>query len=355
MVLSSINARLVTIPLGAGRGGSGATQVEVILVEIVSNDGIVGTGFSYALTGGGSAIKKIIEDMLAPLVIGQQEIRWEMIWYQIWDKTHRLGRGVALPALSALDIAIWDLRGKKQGKPLYELLGAHKEKIQIYGSGRATHGMSIEQLIEGAISYQEEGYKAIKLRAGALGINNDLARIKAVREHVPSLQMMIDCNERFNYTDALWFGKHLEQLDIYWMEEPLISDDVEGHRRLAEQLKLSIAVGEHLQGRFEFVQYLQKGAATVCQPDAPLVGGISEWRRIATIAEGFGVVVSPHFLPELHVHLAASTVNCVSIEHFPLINDILGETLTIEAGYAVPPQRPGHGIIWDWEKIKHFE
>jgi L-alanine-DL-glutamate epimerase-like enolase superfamily enzyme len=355
MRIEYIESKLIKIPLGQGRGGSGATEVEVILVEVCSNEGLKGTGFSYALTGGGSSIKKMIDDTLTPFLLGKEEKDWDKIWYQIWDKTHRLGKGVSLPSLSALDIAVWDLRGKISGKPLYELLGAQKEKVFIYGSGRATHGMSIDQLIEGALSYQEEGYTSVKLRAGALGLNEDIKRIHAVRNHVPDMQIMVDCNERFHYADALWFGKHLEQLDIYWMEEPLVSDDVEGHRRLAEQLKMNIAVGEHLQGRFEFVQYLQKGAASIFQPDAPLVGGISEWKRIATIAEGFGVLVSPHFLPELHVHLAASTTNCISIEHFPLIDEVLGETLKIENGYAVPPERPGHGMVWDWEKIKNYE
>lgn len=216
--------------------------------------------------------------------------------------------------------------------------------------------MSIEQLIEGALAYKEEGYSSVKLRAGALGLQEDVKRIAAVRKAVgDDMQIMVDCNERLNYAEALWLGRQLEKLDVYWIEEPLPSDDVAGHKRLAENLQLAIAVGEHLQGRFEFAQYIRQGAASIFQPDAPLVGGISEWKRIATITEAFGGSVSPHFLPELHIHLAASSKNCISIEHFPLIDDLLEETLVAENGYMTPPDRPGHGIKWDTEKIGFYQ
>jgi L-alanine-DL-glutamate epimerase-like enolase superfamily enzyme len=356
MKISSIHTRYLQIPLGQARGGSGATELELIFVEVTLENGLTGTGFTYALTGGGPSIKVLIDKTFSENIIGSTLQEWDFKWHRLWEMTHRLGRGIALPAISAIDIAIWDLRGKVQNLPLYQVLGTYREKVPVYGSGRATHQMSIEQLIEGAAAYREEGYKAIKLRAGAFPIHKDVERIAAVREAVGSeMQIMVDVNERLTYPEALQLGRHLEQLDIYWMEEPLISDDVQGHKRLAENLNIAIATGEHLHGRFEFVQYIQQGAASVLMPDAPLVGGITECCRIATIAEGLGVLVSPHFLPELHIHIGASMKSCVSVEHFPLIDGLLVETLAAKDGFMIPPDRPGHGMKWNYEAIRQYE
>jgi L-alanine-DL-glutamate epimerase-like enolase superfamily enzyme len=356
MKIAAVESKHVVVPLGSGRGGSGATEVEVILVDVQTKEGVTGTGFSFALTGGGGAIKALIDQTLKDVVIGKDILEWERVWSELYNKTHRLGRGVSLPAISALDIAVWDLKAKAQNLPLYSLLGKKKESVFIYGSGRATHNMNIDQLVEGSLSYVKEGFTSVKLRAGQLGLHEDLKRIRAVREAVgDGIQLMVDCNERLTYADALWFGRKLEELDIYWMEEPVSSDDIASHKRLAEKLNVSIAVGEHLQGRFEFVNYIQNEAASIFQPDCPLVGGITEWKRIATISEAFGISISPHFLPELHIHLAASTDNCISIEHFPLIDDLLESTLEIEDGYAKLPSSPGIGMQWDEEKIKFFQ
>jgi L-alanine-DL-glutamate epimerase-like enolase superfamily enzyme len=355
MIIHSINTRHINVPLEAGRGGSGAKNVELIFVECRSEDGLTGTGFSFALTGGGSAIKSLIDNTLKEVVTGADVLQWDLLWNKLYQKTHRLGRGVSLPAISALDIAVWDLKAKAHNLPLYQLLGQQQEKVFIYGSGRSTHQMTTEQLIEGALAYQNEGYTSIKLRAGALGLTKDLNRIQAVREAVGNIQIMVDCNERLTYAEALWFGRNLQEMDIFWMEEPLISDDIIGHKKLADKLNLPIAVGEHLLGRSEFVNYIEQGAAAIFQPDCPLVGGITEGKRIATIAEGFGISITPHFLPELHVHLVASAKNGISIEHFPLIDDLLEETLTVKDGYAVLPKDSGHAMKWDKEKLDHFE
>lgn len=354
-MIKSIKTIYSKIPLGAGRGGSGATEAEFILVELSTAEGITGTGFTFALTGGGSSVKKYIDDTLKPFLLNKKLLDWDRHWHVLWDKHQRMGNGNGLLGLSALDIAIWDIRSKQQGLPLYELLGKQRDAMPIYGSGRATHGMSTEQLVEGALSYVAEGYQAIKLRAGSLGLREDLRRIRAVREAVGNdIDMMIDCNERLTYPDAVKLGRHLEDLDIYWLEEPLPAGDIEGHRRLAAQIKIPLAVGEHLHGRFDYVNYIKPNAATIYMPDVPLVGGISEWIRISHITEGFGCVLTPHFLPEFHIQVGLATKNCISIEHFPLIDEILEETLTIKNGLAYPPNRPGHGMLWNKEKIKYY-
>jgi L-alanine-DL-glutamate epimerase-like enolase superfamily enzyme len=340
------------IPLGAGRGGSGATKIDLLHVTLTDEDGATGTGFTYALTGGADGVRALLDGTVRDHVLGCAVDHWPQRWQRIWDDAHRLGRGFALPALSAVDIAVWDLRARRAGLPLFRLLGVHRDEVEVYGSGRATHAMTTDQLIEGAGAYAAEGYGAIKLRVGARPAQEDIARVRAVREAVgDDIRIMVDCNERLDLPTAQWTGPRLADLDVFWMEEPLRSDDVAGHATLAATAGLPLAVGEHLHGRFEFASYLQAKAASVLQPDVPLTGGVTEWLRISAIADAFGATLSPHFLPELHVHLAAAVPNCPYIEHFPLIDDVLCETLQITGGRAAPPERPGHGMLWNDELL----
>jgi L-alanine-DL-glutamate epimerase-like enolase superfamily enzyme len=353
--IATIETRLLRVPLGAARGGSGATQVDVVLVEVTDSDGASGTGFTFALTGGAEAALAMIESTYRDEVLGSALLDWERTWERLWARTHRVGRGVALPALSAIDIAVWDLRAKAAGLPLYRLLGARRDAIPAYGSGRATNLMSTEELIEGTLAYVREGYRAVKLRAGGRSLEEEVARLAAVREAVgDEVRLMVDCNERLDYAGALWLGRRLAELGFYWLEEPLRSDDVAGHGRLAAKLDLAIAAGEHLQGRFEFAGYLQRGAASILQPDAPLTGGITELMRIATTAEALGAAISPHFLPELHIHVCLAAGSCTYIEHFPLLDDLFEESLVAVDGEMRAPERPGHGILWDAEALERF-
>jgi L-alanine-DL-glutamate epimerase-like enolase superfamily enzyme len=343
------------IPFATGRGGSGSTAVDLVLTTLTDSDGATGLGFTFGLTGGAGATRYLIDNDLSALVRGSRLDHWPATWEAAWALTHRLGRGHALPALSALDLAVHDLEAKRRGLPLYRHLGAHHDTVEIYGSGRATHGMDIGELIAGTRQYLDEGFRAVKLRAGALGVEEDLARVAAVRTAVGDrVRLMVDCNERLDFPTALWFAQRLRDLDVYWLEEPLRSDDIEGHRRLADQTGVAVAVGEHLLGRFEFAQYVRQGAASVLQPDPPLCGGVTEWRRISTIAQVGSAYLAPHFLPELNVHLALAVPNCPYVEHFPLLDDVLLETITIQDGRAVPPERPGHGLRFDPDALERY-
>jgi L-alanine-DL-glutamate epimerase-like enolase superfamily enzyme len=351
-VIDDVQVSWAQIPLGAGRGGSGATKVDLLHVTLTDRDGATGTGFTYALTGSADGVFALLHGTVGAHVRGSDLDYWPRTWQKVWDDTSRLGRGHALPALSAVDIAAWDLRARKAGQPLFRYLGAHREQVEVYGSGRSTHAMTTGQLAEGAQAYLDEGYRAVKLRIGARPAEEDIARVQAVRDVVGAqTRIMVDCNERLDLPTAQWAGRQLADAGVYWMEEPLRSGDLAGHATLAAGACPPVAVGEHLHGRFEFAAYLQQRAATILQPDVPLTGGVTEWLRISAIAEAHGATLSPHFLPELHIHLAAAVPNCPYVEHFPLIDDVLLETLDIRDGHAAPPDRPGHGMLWDTDAL----
>lgn len=347
---------LLRVPLGAGRGGSGATALDLVVTRVHVEDGEVGLGFTYSLNGGGGSILSLIEDPILPRLENLDILDWDKVWDELWMMTHRLGSGISSLAIAAVDIAVWDARAKAQKLPLYRLLGARRDNIAVYGSGRSTHSMSVGELIEGAQLYLNEGYRAIKLRVGAKAPEEDVSRVAAVRRAVgDDVRIMVDCNERLDYPTALWLGKRLEEYGIYWMEEPLPSQFVDSYHQLAQNLAVPIAAGEHLHNQYEFADYVRQGAASILMPDAPIVGGITEWMRIASTAAAFGVSVSPHFLPELHIHCALAAPNCVAVEHFPLIDDVLTESLVAEDGQMKPFDRPGHGIVFDPNKVEQFK
>jgi L-alanine-DL-glutamate epimerase-like enolase superfamily enzyme len=356
-----LEARLVDVPLGAARGGSGATRLQVVHVTLTTSGGATGTGFTYALGTGAEGVLALLQAVHAPRVTSLSLWDWDAAWYELRRSTSRLGDGVCLLATSAVDIAVWDLRARLAGVPLATLLGAQHASVPIYGSGRATHAMSDEELVAGTQQYLSEGYRAVKLRAGALPLHRDVARVSAVRAAVgPDVALMVDCNERLTAAGAQWLSRRLAELDVRWLEEPLPSADVNGYRRLADRGALPLAHGEHLQGMAAFTPFMAAGSIAVAQPDAPITGGVSEFMRVATLAQAHGVEIAPHFLPELHVHLAAASVNATWVEHFPLLDPLLGEVLKPVDGQVAVPGRPGHGMIWNTEALRdlttaHFD
>ncbi|MFG3662548.1 mandelate racemase/muconate lactonizing enzyme family protein [Streptomyces sp. NPDC047706] len=342
--------RLVTLPLGAARGGSGATQLQLAIVTLTDTDGATGTGYTYALGPGMAATAALLEEHHLPAVVGLPLHDWDRAWYQMREATHRLGTGISLLATSAVDIAVWDLRAVRAQLPLYRLLGAQREEVPVYGSGRATHAMSTDELVAGSLSYIEEGYSAVKLRVGVHPPAQDIARVAAVREALgEQATIMVDANERLDLPTAQWMAPRLADLAVAWFEEPVPSRHPHAHRILAGGHTPPLAVGEHLLGLSAYTAFTT--SAPVWMPDAPLTGGVSEFRRIDALAEAHGASVTPHFLPELHVHLVAAGRATTWLEHFPLLDDLLAQTLPVKDGRAAPPERPGHGMLWDHERL----
>jgi L-alanine-DL-glutamate epimerase-like enolase superfamily enzyme len=345
-VVDRAEVRLVNLPLGAARGGSGATQLQLALVTLTDADGATGTGYTYSLGPGMAAVLALLEELHLPAVVGADVSDWARTWYRMRDATHRLGTGVPLLATSAVDIAMWDLRAIRAGEPLYRMLGAQRDEVPVYGSGRATHAMSTAELVDGAVGYVEEGYEAVKLRVGVRSPAQDVARVAAVRDAVGGdVDIMVDANERLDLPTALWMGPRLAELGVAWFEEPVPSRHVEAHRTLSRGAAPTLAVGEHVLGLAGFTEFTD--SAPIWMPDVPLAGGISEFLRIDALAEAHRIAVTPHFLPELHVHLVAAGRATTWLEHFPLLDDLLAETLPVTGGFAAPPARPGHGLRWN--------
>lgn len=322
-------------------------ETELIGVTLTSDTGETGLGFTFTSDfGGGRAVKALIDEVMLPRVVGANPNDYPKIWQELRLVTHRLGRGVSMMGIAAIDIALWDLIAKGRGVPLAQALGQAKDALPAYGSGKASPLLPVDELVELSAGYVEQGFRAVKLRVG-MDPQADVDRVGAVRAAVgPDVRLMCDANERLDVATALWLGNRLARHDVYWLEEPLVADDVEGHRRLVESLPMAVAVGEHLFSRWEFTPYVERRAADVLQPDACMAGGVTETMRVGELAAAHGLPIAPHFMTELHIHIAAALPNSLYVEYFPFMEHLLTDTLEVKDGQVLVPQRPGHGIAF---------
>lgn len=339
-------AELWRYPLRGATGGSGITSVDVVAVELERADGFSGTGFSYVLGGGGETVHAMAADMLARFVDGRPSIPPQALWRKLAGSLNRVGRGVGYLAIAAIDVAAWDLWAVGQGLPLGVAMGGTPRPVPVYGSGGFNAAQAPEDAARRATEYAAMGCGAVKLRlAGDAG---DIDRMRAVRDALPAaVGLMGDVNEKADLVRARRLAEASAEFGLLWLEEPLPAHDARGYAALAAASPVPIAAGEHLQGAVEFAPFFENRGCAVVQPDLAMVGGLTEALRVATLAEHFGAVVAPHFLPALFVHLAAAAPALAWLEDFPLLEPLFDGLPAISAeGAMAMPERPGHGMRW---------
>lgn len=344
--LVNATAELWEFPLSGPTGGSGITAVDVIVVELEDSDGVIGIGFSYVLGGGGRTVTLAARDMLSRFVSGQEIVPPQALWRRLAGSLNRLGRGVGYLAIAAIDVAMWDLYAKRQGMPLYAALGGTARKLPVYGSGGFGPTQDPDAAVARALEYADQGCTAVKLRVA--GAPADLPRIQAVAEALPDgVDIMADANEKCDLARAQWLCNVLADVNALWFEEPIPAHDVNGFATLAQISTVPIATGEHHQGMVELTHLASERAISVVQPDLAMMGGITECLRVAQIAEHYNLVVSPHFLPSLFIHLAGAAPSIRWMEDFPLLEPMFDAPVGMDAeGNIAPPDLPGHGISW---------
>src|SRR5438477_742140 len=295
MRIIQLESQLLRLPLSrpiTSLGGSDADSrldhIFMLLVYLDTDAGHRGLGFAYALGGGGRALKAITDDDLAPLVVGEDPLDHERLAAKVYWRLQTLGRSGLVPqAYSAVDVALWDLKGKIAGLPLYKLLGGAREAAPVYAADAGWLWMSPEEIIEASQPYLQQGMMGIKVKVGNTDPELDAERVTRIRETLgEAVRLGLDANQRYDYATALSLGHFfVEEIGADWFEEPLSCEDVEGHARLAEKLEIAIAVGETLFTREEFLRYLQRGAVDIAQPDVTRLGGLTPWLKVATLAE----------------------------------------------------------------------
>ncbi|MEO6122542.1 MAG: mandelate racemase/muconate lactonizing enzyme family protein [Ilumatobacteraceae bacterium] len=326
---------------------------ETPIVTLHDSDGAVGTGYTYTIGAGGSAIVALLRDHFLPQVIGRDADVIERIWRDLLFSAHALTVGpVVSLSLAAIDTALWDLRSCRAAMPITTLLGGAHESLPMYSTEGGWLHLSTEQIVADAIEMQSIGFSGAKVKVGRPSGREDFERLAAVRTAVgDDFELMVDANQGLRADQASRRAKLFEPLDLGWIEEPLVADDVAGHARLAAGCSTPIAVGESLYSVAQFREYLEAGACSIVQVDVARIGGITPWIKVAHLAEAFGVGVAPHFLMELHVQLSCAIPNGIWVEYIPQLDPITTSRLDLRAGRAHPATTPGLGISWDWERI----
>ncbi len=327
---------------------------ETPLVTITDADGAQGTGYSYTIGTGGPAVMSLLRETLIPRLIGREAEEIERIWRDLLFVTHATAVGaITSLALAAIDTALWDLRCKRAGLPLWRLAGGAKSAIPLYSTEGGWLHIEPAALVEDALAVKAQGFAGAKVKVGKPLLADDRARLAAVRAATgDDFHLMVDANQAFHYHEALLRSHMLADLGVTWFEEPMPADDLTGHARLAAASRVPIAVGESLYSPGQLADYLRAGACSIVQVDAARVGGITPWLKVAHMAEAMNIAVCPHFLMELHVSLACAIPNSWMLEYIPQLDAITTSRLNIERGQARPPESAGLGIDWDWGAIR---
>jgi L-alanine-DL-glutamate epimerase-like enolase superfamily enzyme len=356
--IREVQVRLVRMPLVVATAFAtrNVTARDFVLVKVISAEGVEGLGWTYAGNMAGEVSREAVVSLLGPLLVGQDPLMVEALWERQYREALLHGRsGSVMRALSALDIAIWDLNARSVGLPLWQYLGGHKERLPCYASGGYYRpGKSVQDLADEMGSYVEAGFKAMKMKVGLRGMTEEVARIQAVRERIgPDIRLFMDANNAWpDLFTALPFIRRFEPFLPGWIEEPFSPDDIESHARLVKETSIPVATGEIESGRWRFRELLEARAAHVLQTDVVCCGGITEWRRIAALAASYGVPVCPHAWHELHAPLIAATPNAPYVEYF-VDNSIImtrplhDRELKPVAGEIVMTQEPGLGFLFD--------
>ncbi|WP_288194389.1 mandelate racemase/muconate lactonizing enzyme family protein [uncultured Phyllobacterium sp.] len=327
---------------------------ETPIVTITDSDGAVGTGYSYTIGTGGSSVMRLLSDHLVPRLLGKDADQIEAIWRDLEFATHATTIGaITAIALAAIDIALWDLRAKKQNLPLWKLAGGAKDRCPLYTTEGGWLHIEKQALVDDALQAKAKGVKGAKVKIGRPHGSEDLGRLSAVRDAGGAgFEIMTDANQGFTLDEAIRRSQVLRDIDLAWLEEPLPADDIDGHVRLSAATQTPVAVGESLYSIRHFREYMQKRACSIVQVDVGRIGGITPWLKVAHTAESFDMPVCPHFLMELHVSLACAVQNGRYVEYIPQLDDLTRTQMRIEDGYAIAPSEPGIGIDWDWDAVK---
>lgn len=327
---------------------------ETPIVRLFTDDGADGTGYSYTIGQGGSSIVALLRDHLCPRLIGRDPDQIEAIWKDLFFFTHALAVGaVTALAIAAIDTALWDLRCRRRGTPLWKEAGGAQARVPTYTTEVGWLHLTPAEIHDEVLKAKAEGFLGVKIKVGRPHVSEDVARLEAVRKALGSgMEIMTDANQGFTVAEAIRRARAFDHLDLAWYEEPLPAEDVEGHVLLARSTAIPIAVGESIYHPAHFRDYLMRGACSIVQVDVARIGGITPWLKVAHLAETCNVGVAPHFLMELHVALCGAVPNAQWVEYIPQLDDITTSRIKIADGHAHVSDTPGNGIEWNWKEIR---
>jgi L-alanine-DL-glutamate epimerase-like enolase superfamily enzyme len=328
---------------------------DFLIVEVETASGMVGMGYLQPLAGGLKTLACCVHEMLAPLLVGQEADDVEALWDRMWSATYIQGRmGITVMAMSALDIALWDLVGKRAGEPLYRLWGGVDQHIPTYGSG-CYRGLGQDGMIRKAERYAADGFSAIKMQVAHMATHDqDVENVAAMRAALGTdIEIMVDVNQGWTAAEAIEVGSRLDESGIYWLEEPVIAHDFAGYRQVARALKTRVVGGENHFTHHDLQPFFDDPCVPILQPDV-MRGGLTELKRIAAMAEPLGISIAPHLFPELMTHLLASIPNGSWLEYMGWHDELWAQPVVPSGGLTRPPDRPGHGLAFRADVLAEY-
>lgn len=319
------------------------THNDLNLLVIDTDEGITGYGCSWAIE---------FADSMGQAIIGEDPLNNERLWQKIYVPKFIGRRGTSCKTVSAIDIALWDIKAKAAGMPLYRLLGGYRESVPCYvAGGYYAKDKGLRELQQEMEEYISWGVKAVKMKVGALSLKEDAARVKAVRQAIgPDTKLMLDANCSYRFFEAIEFAHMVEEYEPYWFEEPVDADDYDGYCKVAAKTIIPLAGGENEVTRFGFRDLINTQAVSILNPDAASLGGVTEYMKIAGYADANGLMMSPHGQQQLHVHLDCAVPNAPMAEFYPPQYDakvyeaFLNPVVFNPDGTVSPSQAPGAGL-----------
>src|SRR5499426_96608 len=360
MKISHVTTRLLRTPadnpLVVGIDVGDATR-DFVTLELGTDQGLVGIGLTFfggALSG---ALREAV-DALARLAIGEDPLRGEAVTAKLRQAAGSAGPGgIFSLALSAVDMALWDIKGKALGQPLATLLGGHRDRVPTYASGALMRPHPVDYLAKAGPRLRSIGFRQMKMQCGAESTPaREVERVRVMRESIgDDADLMCDINQLWRVEQAVDIGRRIEPYHLFWLEDPTICDDYAGLARITDALATPVAAGEYVYGIAPFRQLLEHHSVDIPMIDLLRVGGVTQWVKVAGMAEAFNLPVVSHLIPEIHVHLVAAVPNGLTVEYMPWTLKLFEETPPIESGHLVVPKRPGLGLTLDAGAIKRYQ
>ena len=364
MKISGIRSQIVALPadepLADAAENPNATR-PIVTLEMNTDDGVVGLGVTYfggALTG---TLRSAIDE-LGALIVGEDPLRVEAVVAKLRAAAGSAGPGgIFHLALSALDMALWDIRGKALNLPLWKLLGGARERVPTYASGALMRGLSLDRVVTAAGRLKEKGFREMKTQLALPGETTpakEVERMRRVREAIgPDINLMCDINQRWRVEQAIDIGRQVEDagVGLFWLEDVTTADDYPGLARITAALSTPVAGGEYLWGIVPFRHMVEARSVDIVMIDLVRVGGITQWMKVAGMAEAFNLPVVSHLIPEVHVHLIGAIPNGLTVEYMPWLMHLFEEVPQLQNGELTMPTAPGLGLKFDQAAIERYK
>ena len=337
------------------------TQNVFNLVQVHTDEGITGVGWGGGAAATG-AVSEALVDHFKLALIGEDPFCYRRHWENMWLPKIVCRRGISTHIISAIDIALWDVIGKALGLSVHKLLGGFTDRIPCYiAGGYYEEGKGLRELAQEMEQNLDLGARAVKMKVGGVSINEDVERIRVVRDAIgPDIKLLVDANNAYAAFEAIELARKMESYDIFWFEEPVAPDDYRGHAQVARSTTIPIATGENEYTRYGFRDLIEHESAAIFNADAQILGGITEFMNVAALAAAQDLRIAPHGAQEVHIHLVAAIPNGLILEYYRETVDHLRGRLFMEPlaldkeGCVEVPDRPGLGMEPNYEALAEY-